>query len=81
MSGRELKYVETNRELLLRRIKELEDAHGGLRAAARHLKISAVTLYRMKRHTKLPGDTFLAKLGLQKTLTVEYSVRPTPTKK
>lgn len=51
--------------LLTQRIKEMESEHGGLRAAARHLGVSASYLGRLRegKYDK-PDKKILDKLGL-----------------
>ena len=58
--------------LIRRKIKEVVKAHGGLRAAARHLKIKRSYLSALLDGTKKnPGDWYLRKLGLRRVTYIE----------
>ncbi len=58
--------------LIRRKIKEVVKAHGGLRAAARHLKIKRSYLSALMDGTKKnPGDWYLRKLGLRRVTYIE----------
>jgi len=62
---------------LCRRIQELADQHGSLRAAARVLKIDPGYLCRLMDGSKVqPSDAILRKLGLKRV--VMYVPRNTP---
>lgn len=52
------------------RIHEMENQHGGLRAAARVLKCDAAYLMRLKNGEKNnPGAALLRRLGLKRVVT------------
>jgi hypothetical protein len=56
--------------LLGARIRELEEQHGGLRAAARVLRCDAAYLMRLRDGDKTnPSAAMLRKLGLKKVVT------------
>ncbi len=58
--------------LIRRKIKEVVKAQGGLRAAARHLKIKRSYLGALLDGTsKNPGDWYLRKLGLRRVTYIE----------
>ncbi len=58
--------------LIRRKIKEVVKAHGGLRAAARHLKIKRSYLGSLLDGTRNnPGDSYLRKLGLLRVTYIE----------
>jgi hypothetical protein len=58
--------------LIRRKIKEVVKAQGGLRAAARHLKIKRSYLSALMDGTKKnPGDWYLRKLGLRRVTYIE----------
>jgi len=58
--------------LIRRKIKEVVKAHGGLRAAARYLKIKRSYLGALMDGTKKnPGDWYLRKLGLRRVTYIE----------
>ncbi len=58
--------------LIRRKIKEVVNAQGGLRPAARHLKIKASYLGSLLDGTKKnPGDFYLRKLGLRRVTYIE----------
>ena len=64
----------TRREqaLIRRKIKEAVKAHGGLRPAARYLKIKRSYLGSLLDGTrKNPGDSYLRKLGLRRITYIE----------
>lgn len=51
------------------RIEQLEEQHGGLRKAARALKIDPAYLYRLKTGEKIyPSSLILRKLGLKRVI-------------
>ena len=58
--------------LIRRKIKEAVKAHGGLRPAARHLKVKSSYLVSLLDGTrKNPGDWYLRKLGLRRVTYIE----------
>jgi|GEM_PF-3898241 len=58
--------------LIRRKIKELVKKHGGLRPAARRLKIKASYLGSLLDGTRNnPGDWYLRKLGLRRVTYIE----------
>jgi len=58
--------------LIRRKIKEVVKAQGGLRPAARHLKIKRSYLGALMDGTKKnPGDWYLRKLGLRRVTYIE----------
>ncbi len=58
--------------LIRRKIKEVVKAQGGLRPAARHLKIKRSYLGELRDGTKInPGDLCLRKLGLRRVTYIE----------
>ncbi len=58
--------------LIRRKIKEAVKAHGGLRPAARHLKIKSSYLGSLLDSiSKNPGDWYLRKLGLRRVTYIE----------
>ncbi len=58
--------------LIRRKIREVVKAHGGLRPAARHLKIKYSYLGSLLDGTKNnPGDRYLRKLGLRRVTYIE----------
>ncbi len=58
--------------LIRRKIKEVVKAHGGLRPAARHLKIKPSYLDSLLHGTRNnPGDWYLRKLGLRRVTYIE----------
>jgi len=58
--------------LIRRKIKEVVKAQGGLRPAARHLKIKSSYLGSLLDGTKKnPGDWYLRKLGLRRVTFIE----------
>jgi len=58
--------------LIRRKIKEVVKAQGGLRPAARHLKIKRIYLCALLDGTKNnPGDWYLRKLGLRRVTYIE----------
>ncbi len=58
--------------LIRRKIKELVKAYGGVRPAARHLKIKRSYLGALSDGTKNnPGDWYLRKLGLRRVTYIE----------
>ncbi len=58
--------------LIRRKIKEVVKEHGGLRPAARHLKIKSSYLGSLLDGTrKNPGDFYLRKLGLRRVTYIE----------
>lgn len=67
--------------LLQRRLAELVDQHGSIRAAARVLKVDHAYFHCLMFGTKNnPSDTLLRKLGLRRvvTVTVTYTDRKAP---
>ncbi len=58
--------------LIRRKIKEAVKTHGGVRPAARHLKIKRSYLGSLLDGTKNnPGDWYLRKLGLRRVTYIE----------
>jgi hypothetical protein len=58
--------------LIRRKIKEVVKAQGGLRPAARHLKINYSYLGALLDGTRNnPGDSYLRKLGLRRVTYIE----------
>ncbi len=58
--------------LIRRKIKEVVKEHGGLRPAARHLKIKYSYLGALLDGTRSnPGDSYLRKLGLRRVTYIE----------
>ncbi len=58
--------------LIRRKIKEVVKAYGGVRPAARHLKIKRSYLGSLLDGTKKnPGDSYLRKLGLRRVTYIE----------
>ncbi len=58
--------------LIRRKIKELVTAYGGVRPAARHLKIKHSYLSaRLDGTRNNPGDSYLRKLGLRRVTYIE----------
>ncbi len=58
--------------MIRRKIKEVVKAQGGLRPAARHLKIKSSYLGSLLDGTsKNPGDWYLRKLGLRRVTYIE----------
>ncbi len=58
--------------LIRRKIKEVVKAQGGLRPAARHLKINYSYLGALLDSTRNnPGDSYLRKLGLRRVTYIE----------
>ncbi len=58
--------------LIRRKIREVVKEHGGLRPAARHLKIKYSYLGSLLDGTKNnPGDWYLRKLGLRRVTYIE----------
>lgn len=61
--------TEVNNLELKEAIAELVERHGGVRAAARVLKISGAYLSRLNRGEKIwPDDKVLKKLGVRRTV-------------
>lgn len=59
--------------LLQRRLAELVDQHGSIRAAARVLQVDHAYLHCLLFGKKSnPSETLLRKLGLRRVVTVEY---------
>jgi len=55
------------------RIQELIEHHGSVRAAARVLQVDHAYLWRLKEGEKaVPSDKLLRKMGLKRTVVVQY---------
>lgn len=65
--------------LLMRRIHELSDQHGSLRAAARVLEVDVGYLSRLASGEKDdPGETLLRRMGLRRVVTYERRTEERP---
>ena len=72
MKNQNIKQI--NRDLLINRINILQNELGGVRALARHLKITPSVLSRIKRFNIIPTDSILKKLGIEKEVTVKFQL-------